>query len=75
MVPRVKGNTWHIYGDSDHAGEAAAGGTSKSLSLYQVKVCASLQRAGGHRACACRRLACAWFRWPPALVEAALPAA
>ena len=30
MVPRVKGNTWHIYSDSDHAGEAAAGGTTRS---------------------------------------------
>ena len=25
MVPRVWGNEWHMYSDSDHAGEAATG--------------------------------------------------
>ena len=26
MVPKVKGNHWSIFSDSDHAGESAAGG-------------------------------------------------
>ena len=30
MVPRVKGNHWSFFSDSDHAGEAAAGGTTRS---------------------------------------------
>ena len=29
MVPRVKGNEWHMYSDSDHAGDTAVG-TSRS---------------------------------------------
>ena len=35
-VPRVKGNTWHIYSDSDHAGETAMGNTRSHTGVIML---------------------------------------
>ena len=44
MVPRVWGNEWHMYSDSDHAGEAGAGICIVIL-IMQVK---QVQVIAGH---------------------------
>ena len=35
-VPRVKGTTWHIYSDSDHAGETAMGNTRSHTGVIML---------------------------------------